>query len=296
VTRSIRVLVLLGGVVAGSLVWPAEASAQRRAVYAPRARTYVYVGAGRYYYPHRYYSPFYYRPFYAGWYGGAGWYGAGWYGAGWYGAGPYYWPPYPAYYGGWYDNRPAARIQVKPREAQVYVNGYFVGTVDDFDGVWQRLHLPPGEHELTLYLEGYRTFTQKVLFRPATTLKINHELQPLAAGEANEPRPTPSGPPPERRPVPSRGRDRDYEPPAERRADAEGFGELSLRVQPADAVVTIDGERWDSPEGGSRLQLQLSEGPHRIEVSREGHRPYTTTVEVRRGETATLNVSLPRNE
>src|SRR3712207_4947544 len=78
VTRSIRVLVLLGVALGGSLAWPAEASAQRRAIRAPRARTFVYVGAGRYYYPHRYYSPFYYSPFYAGWYGHpfyAGWYG-----------------------------------------------------------------------------------------------------------------------------------------------------------------------------------------------------------------------------
>jgi hypothetical protein len=272
------VLVLLGAAIAASLLWPSEAAAQRRAVVrAPRARTFVYVGVGRYYYPHWYYAPFYSSPFYSGWYGY-----------------PYYWQRYPPYYRGWYNDSASARLQVKPRDAQVYVNGYFVGMVDDFDGVWQRLHLPPGEHELTVYLEGYRTYTQKVLFRPHTTLRISHELEPLAAGASNEPKPTPTGPAPERRPVPSPRRDRDDGPPAEHRADADGFGELSLRVQPADAVVTIDGERWDSPEGGSRLQLQLSEGSHRVEVTKEGHRPYTTTVEVRRGETVTLNVSLPR--
>lgn len=287
VTRSIRVLVLVGVAAAGPLVWPTDASAQRRGYYrAPHTRTSVHVGVGFGYYP-RWYSPFYYSPFYAGWYGFGGWYGH-----------PYYWHPYryPPYYGGWYDDSGAARIQVKPRDAQVYVNGYFVGTVDDFDGFWQRLHLPPGEHELTLYLDGHRTLTQKLLFRPGATLKITHEMEPLAAGEATGPRPTPSAAPPERRPVPSRGRDRDYGPPAPPRADAEGFGELSLRVQPEDAIVTIDGERWDSPEGGSRLQLQLSEGPHRVEVSKEGHRPYATTVDVRRGETVTLNVSLPRTQ
>jgi hypothetical protein len=178
----------------------------------------------------------------------------------------------------------------------VYADGYFVGIVDDFDGYWQRLHLPPGEHELVFYLEGYRTLTQKVLFRPGTTLKLAHTMEPLGTGETAAPRPTPTGPPPERGPVPSRGRGRDYGPPPERRADAAGFGELSLRVQPDDAVVTIDGERWDSPEGGSRLQVQLAEGRHRIEVRKEGYRPYTTTVDVRRGETVTLNVSLPRSD
>ena len=265
---------------AGALLIPEEAEAQRRIRAVPRTRTFVYVGVGRYYYPHWYHSPYYFSAFYPGPYG----------------YGPHYWQRYPPYYGRWYDDSASARIQVKPRETQVYVDGYFVGTVDDFDGYWQRLHLPPGEHELTLYLEGYRTFTQTVLFRPATTLRITHTMEPLAPGEANDPRPTASGPPPERGPVPARRRDRDYGAPGGRRGEATGFGELSLRVQPSDAVVTIDGERWDSPEGGSRLQVQLSEGPHRVEVSKEGHRPYTATVEVRRGETVTLNVSLPRND
>jgi hypothetical protein len=265
------------------MIWPAEALAQRRAVrVAPRTRTVVFVGTGRYFYPHPFYSPFYFSPFYSPFY------------AGWYGYGPHYWQRYPPYYGRWYYDDSSARLQVKPREAQVYVDGYFVGMVDDFDGIWQRLHLPPGEHELTLYLEGYRTFTQKVLFRPHSTLRITHTMEPLAPGEANEPRPAAAGPPPQRGPVPSRGRDRAY--PPERRGQAEGFGELSLRVQPEDAVVTIDGERWDSPAGESRLQLQLSEGQHRVEVTKEGHRPYSTTVEVRRGETVTLNISLPRDQ
>ena len=51
-------------------------------------------------------------------------------------------PLYPAY-------RYAApesdlRINVKPREASVYVDGYFAGRVEDFDGAFQRLHATPG--------------------------------------------------------------------------------------------------------------------------------------------------------
>ncbi len=51
-----------------------------------------------------------------------------------------------------------------PRNTQVYIDGYFVGVVDNFDGNLQRLNVEAGEHELQLYLEGYRPFTQKVLF------------------------------------------------------------------------------------------------------------------------------------
>jgi hypothetical protein len=54
---------------------------------------------------------------------------------------PYPWAPYPPY--GYYGFDPDAslRIEVTPRDAEVYVDGYYAGTVDDFDGTFQRLHI-----------------------------------------------------------------------------------------------------------------------------------------------------------
>ena len=40
---------------------------------------------------------------------------------------------YPAY-GGYWDASADLRVQVTPRTAEVYVDGYLVGNVDDFDG------------------------------------------------------------------------------------------------------------------------------------------------------------------
>ena len=64
-------------------------------------------------------------------------------------------------YPGYYIARDltAIRVIVKPNDAKVYVDGYFADIVDDFDGVFQRLHVPAGQHEVVLYLEGYRTCT-----------------------------------------------------------------------------------------------------------------------------------------
>jgi hypothetical protein len=64
-------------------------------------------------------------------------------------------------------------------------------------------------------------------------------------------------------------------------------------VQPADAVVFVDGERWDRPEGEPRLTVELAAGAHRVEIQREGHKAYSSTVQVRAGEVTSLNVSLP---
>jgi hypothetical protein len=294
-------------VVASCALLPAEASAQRRAV--PRSSVrHVYPSHPVYrpYYRPYYYRPYYYAPYYAPYYYGgyAGWYSGFAIGFGfgypyYYGGYPYpYAYPYYSYY------TSSARLEVKPQHAEVYIDGYAVGTVDNFDGWAQRLDVEPGEHELTIYLPGHRTYRQPVLFRPGATIKIGHVMQPLAPGDAEEPRPTPA--PKSSRP--SYRRDDDQPPPpsrsiqvappagaqqpSNRDVQSQDYGGVAIRVQPADAEVIVDGERWDSPAGD--VTLQLTEGTHRVEVRKAGYRVYTADVRVRRGETTSVNVSLSR--
>ena len=266
---------------AGALLWPAEADAQRR---AHRRVVRPVVVHGTYSRPY-YYRPYFYAPFHWGVYG---WYPHPF--------GPF--PPYPYYWGG-YDRASSVRVLVEPKDAQVYVDGYFVGLVDDFDGWAQRLRLVPGEHEISIYLEGHRAVHEKLLFRPSASYKLRHTLEKLAPGEAAPPRPEPA-PGAERR-APRRpaeeppGYERAEPPEREAAPSAGEFGTLALRVQPEDAVVQIDGERWDGPLGGSRLQVQLADGSHTLLVSKDGYRSYTADIEIRAGEVTTVNVSLPKN-
>jgi uncharacterized membrane protein len=64
-------------------------------------------------------------------------------------------------------------------------------------------------------------------------------------------------------------------------------------VQPADAEVTIDGERWMSSDGG-RFEIQLGAGRHRVEVTKPGYQRFSTEIQVQDGESVPLNVSLMR--
>ena len=109
-----------------------DAHAQRRGggrvgrvIVAPR----VVVGGGYYYRPY-FYDPFWFDP----WYGFSYGYQYPW--------GPYGYPPYRAYR---VDPGASLRLEVKPKDAEVYVDGYYAGIVDDFDGTFQRLSVTPGE-------------------------------------------------------------------------------------------------------------------------------------------------------
>ena len=277
----IRALTLALGTLAmvASPMLTGDAQAQgrrgpRRAA-PPRAGGIV-VGA---YYRPLFLSPVYYDPFYDPW-----------------------WYPYP--YGGWYrpygpahlDDSTSLRLQVSPRETQVYVDGYYAGTVDDYDGMFQRLHLEPGHHDITLYLPGHRTTSQGIFLQDRGTFRIRHTMEPLGPGEIADPRPVPppgaaSAPRPSRDRAPSRGVD----PPESDvvRGDA-SFGAIAIRVQPADAELLIDGERWDGPGDDEALVVQIAPGVHRIEARKEGYRTYSAEVTVTAAETTPLNVSLPR--
>ena len=68
---------------------------------------------------------------------------------------------------------------------------------------------------------------------------------------------------------------------------------LAIRVQPANAEVFIDGERWEGA-GDERLVVQVEPGVHHVEARRDGYRTYQSDVTVRPGETSTVNISLSR--
>jgi PEGA domain-containing protein len=267
-----------------ALAWPTAAQAQHRRGRGPI----VFVSAG-------YYSPFFWP------------YGSWWYPYPFFG--PYY---YPSAYGFRYAYEADIRVLVKPKQAQVYVDGYYAGIVDDFDGVFQRLHVRPGGHEITLYLTGYRTVRQSIMVSGGSTYKLHYVMEPLPGGETAEavpaPAPRPPEPGPEYRGRPPAPPEAPYGPgpgrtpppggqtlPPEGRLEATRFGTLAIRVQPADADVVIDGDSWRGPEGQDRLTVQLAAGPHRVEIRKAGYEPFSIEVEIRRGETTPLNVSLPRS-
>ena len=222
-----------------------------------------------------------------GYYANPFWYGGPWY------AYQYPWGPYgPMGYYGYVDA--SVRVEVTPRDAEVFIDGYYAGTVNDFDGTFQRLHVSPGEHEIEVYKEGFRTFRQKVYLAPDNTFKVKQALAPIAAGEQPEPRPQPLKPPPStqqggqppaagapmpggrtggRRPLPpQQGSDpRDSQPSDSRGGQAPaGYGTVAIRVQPVDAEVSIDGENWRGPGGADRLTIEIAEGSHTVEIRKPG--------------------------
>jgi hypothetical protein len=225
-------------------------------------------------------------------------YGPGFYPSVGFGVGYYPFSIGVGYVGGPPDPRGSLRTQVAPRQTEVFIDGYYAGLVDDFDGSFQKLRLDPGPHTVTLYLDGHELYEETVYSTLGSTIKIRHEMEPLAPGEPMPVRPgtgyttppaTASAPPP---PPPSA-------PPSPlATTTAPEYGTLLLRSQPGEAEVWIDGELWTfpggaaGPAGSERLNVHLPAGPHELELRKEGYESFRIGIEIRGGEAEALNVRL----
>lgn len=128
---------------------------------------------------------YYYDPW--SWYGGGPAYGAwGW--GGYYGSGYGNYGGYGGYgsygsygtYGGPYGwSIGGVRLKVDDRDAEVYVDGYYAGTVDDFDGVWQQLRLDDGGYRIEIRKPGYETLVFDVRILPGRTITYRGHLARL---------------------------------------------------------------------------------------------------------------------
>ena len=195
---------------------------------------------------------------------GWGYGGYGWWGYPWPAYGPAYYPAYPAYS----PTVGFADTDISPGKAHVYLDGEYVGTVDDFDGFPSYLSLEPGQHTLEFRLDGYRTMSRTVRIAAGSLIRFDAKLE-----KGNEP------PRADVEVAPESGPE---EPEASREAPPEAPGYLKLRVMPPDASVYLDGKFFASGDTLARLHgdIRLEAGSHTLEASRPGYRTARRTFTV----------------
>jgi hypothetical protein len=171
------------------------------------------------------------------------------------------------------------RIDVTPEEAQVYVDSYYAGVVDDFDGIFQRLTLRAGSHLIEVRKTGYRSLSFEVNLYPSQSVTVRRTMEPSSENES-------AGLPPV-----SPGFDEGAAPPP---ADINAPpGEVRFDVMPKDAGIYADGFYAGivSDFNGSQ-HLMLAAGRHHLRLEFEGYDPIDVEVSVEPGQTITYRASL----
>ncbi len=255
---------------------------------------------------------------------------------------PYdYWPYY-GYYGwdGWdappyayggdrarRDDQGALDLDLSPADTQVYLDGQYIGVVDDFDGWPQYLWLDPGTYDLVFYREGYKTLARQVTIyrglvvdwtdrldrgpsirpedlqtkthdRRDARLQQDREMQDRAdrysrdgddRGGNGDWRDRADRAP--RRPDGDRDDDRGAPPPPV--AGSRHQGMLRLQVTPGDASVYLDGRFAGTAEevaqGGGLMVLA---GDHTLSIVRPGRHSEERHFTAKGGEDTVLQIDL----
>jgi hypothetical protein len=288
----------------------------------------------------RYYYNHYYPRWYS-YYGGPGWWWApyGYWGWFWWGQDSYYGNSYygePYYRGGrGYSDRNetgALDLDVSPGRTQVYLDGQYIGTVDQYDGFPTFLWLEKGTYDIAFFLDGYKTVARQVSVYPGTVIDFDDRLEPGAsvrpedlATKTHDRRDDRVRFEEERRERIERGeepsdedwrsrvrRDREdrrdrgegieYEVPEDRmdRDDRETPSERSeqgrvrLEVEPDDASIYLDGKFVGTAQDLASLRrgLLVEPGEHTVAVVRPGRESVERKFEVEAGEELDLEIEL----
>jgi hypothetical protein len=84
---------------------------------------------------------------------------------------------------GYYDPIPGGayggvRITGAPRGAQVFADGYYVGIVDDFDGIFQHVNLEAGPHHIEIQEPGFESIAFDIFVEPGRTITFRAGMYP----------------------------------------------------------------------------------------------------------------------
>jgi PEGA domain-containing protein len=233
---------------------------------------------------------------------------------GFYGWGPYWgwgpfwgWGPWPYSYGApgggalgyaMMSGMGALDLSVKPKQAEVWVDGKYFAEARDLDGDPSYLWLKAGPHHLVLYKAGFRSFDETVDVNVGMIRELRVALEPgesappvPAAPEVRTEPPVPEGAAPQGEVAEPR-----LEGPGPRAEIAGPQGEpqdaVRLRVRPEDATVYVDGDYRGSAH--VLAGLWLTPGHHRVQLVRPGYQPLEKEFEVEAGRTTDLALSMDR--
>ena len=237
----------------------------------------------------------------------------------WWGWGPswgYYYRPYypPMYPAPVLTSRSvgAVDLKVKPKKAEVWVDGQLAGKAGRFDGFPGYLWLDDGEHQLVLVHDGFETVARTIEVRGGTLVDLKVQMAKGASVPASEffvaaskedtaPR---SGSSVTAYSEAERSRVKPREPAAASESDrAEASldaraetARLELQISPADASVYLDGRFLGTVSELDRLHagILVDPGNHTLSAVRPGYLESELDFEAVSGEELVLSIELER--
>lgn len=208
-------------------------------------------------------------------------------------------------------------LDVTPDDADVLLNGRFIGTANEFATRRTALRLASRYNEIVLHRIGYRDevidlrdYTSNTIALRITMQRLGREkpqvepTPPLppepAQPQTEEPPPPPSitteqAPP--AKPEPTQPPKVEQPRPAEKKLPLEALPakatQVVLEITPEECAIYINGKFWGlSPEKGKIENLRLKPGKYTIEIFKAGFQPFRKEFAIPAQETFEISIAL----
>ncbi len=184
-------------------------------------------------------------------------------------------------------------MRVTPDDADVLLNGRFIGAAYEYAATGLALRLASRENELLFRKKGYREKAVDLRTYSSSRITLRVELAATAAPAPGEPA------------APTDDEEQAYEAqseplkpqPAELPAQpGERFlTQVSLTVTPEETAVYIDGRFWGlAPAAGKALFLRLPPGKYAFTAFKPGYAPHSREIVVPKQEKFLLAIDLQK--
>ncbi len=182
-------------------------------------------------------------------------------------------------------------LKVNPDDAQVLLNGRFIGEAYEFSTRSSALKLRSAENELVIKKEGYLEEEIDLEKYKMKRITVTMELRPdPVLGKKTVKKEVAPPPQPEKETEYKVVKEKEV-PKGEVRPIVTGeFSKVVLEVGPADSSIYVDGKFWGiSPANGVINNFNLLKGKHRIEVLKPGYKTVLKIINVTgKGETKVI--------
>lgn len=176
-------------------------------------------------------------------------------------------PPPPEGY-----NTGFVNIDVRPPDAEIFIDGEFRGLAKDFSSAPGYFELFRGEHRITLKKAGFATVSFIVRIIPGELVTLDIALEPATED--------------------TKAQDRIYQ------LDTDKTGHLTFDISPPDAAIYINGNFYGIASNLKDVSgsLLLRAGKHHLEVVRPGYIAYESDIILLSNEKKRIKIRLERKE
>jgi hypothetical protein len=189
-------------------------------------------------------------------------------------------------------------MHVVPDDADVLLNGRFIGAAYEFASQATALHLASRLNELVLKKKGFRERVVDLRDFSSRNITLKAELESMAPPIAAA---APARPVPETAAQDNPAYEAKSEPlpplPAEKPAPAETgtVTEVTLTVTPEETAIYIDGKFWGlAPAKGQTVDLRLPPGKYAFSAFKPGYPPYSREVVIPKQAKFSLAIALQK--